>query len=139
MGKEPWIFIGNSQVEETELRKQKPFFQERRPIVFLNMCHSAGLLPSMNSGLVRLFLDRNASAVIGTESPMTPVFAHAFSEKVFGALLKGEDIGTSLRVARRHFLDLRNPLGLAYTLYGRAITRLGSSGTANGGASTTRN
>jgi hypothetical protein len=126
MGKEAWIFIGNSQLGESALRSKQSFFQGRRPIVFLNMCHSAALMPSMNSGLVRMFLDRSASAVIGTESPMTPVFAHAFSKQVLGSLLGGETIGNALQAARRHFLDERNPLGLAYTLYGRATTRLGA-------------
>lgn len=81
----------------------------------------------MNSGLVRVFLDRSASAVIGTESPMTSVFAHAFGKEVLDHLLVGVDVGTALRAARAHFLSdaMRNPLGLAYTLYGRAQTRIG--------------
>jgi len=128
MGDESWIFIGDSEVKESKLKLQK-FFEKRRPIVFLNMCQSADLLPSMSNGLVRLFLDHNASAVVGTESPMTAVFAHAFANLVFEALFGGDDIGTALWKARRHFLrdDMRNPLGLAYTLYGRAIARLGNS------------
>lgn len=126
MGSEPWIFIGDSELKESTLRSKK-FFKRRRPIVFLNMCHSAGLLPSMNSGLARVFIDRNASAIIGTESPMTPTFAHPFAKSVLDALLGGKDVGTALLTARHHFLDKhRNPLGLAYTLYGRGTARFGS-------------
>jgi hypothetical protein len=97
---------------------------QSRPAVFMNMCHSAALLPSMTSGLVRLFLRRSASAVTGTEAPMTSVFAHALAEQFFTHLLAGSDIGTALLRARLHFLakDRRNLLGLAYTLYGRATT-----------------
>jgi hypothetical protein len=128
MNDESWIYVGGSQINESELTRQK-FFEKKRPIVFLNMCQSADLLPSMSAGLVRVFLDHNASAVIGTESPMTGVFANAFAEVVLDSLFGGDDIGTALWKGRRQFLgpDLRNPLGLAYTLYGRATACLGSA------------
>jgi hypothetical protein len=88
----------------------------------------------MSNGLVRVFLDHNASAVVGTESPMTAVFADAFANLVFESLFGGDDIGTALWKARRHFLrdEVRNPLGLAYTLYGRANARLGMGPLING-------
>ena len=125
-GEEPWIHIGNSQIKESRLAGLK-FFEQRQPIVFLNMCQSADLLPSMTSGLVRVFLKKSASAVIGTESPMTAVFAHAFAKRVLDDLFNGSDLGTALWNARRYFLssDVRNLLGLAYTLYGRATVTLG--------------
>lgn len=126
MRDEAWIYIGGAEITENRLKRQN-FFERRRPIVFLNMCQSADLFPSMSSGLVRVFLDHNASAVVGTECPMTAVFASAFAEEVFNALFGGDDIGTALWKSRRHFLNqLRNPLGLAYTLYGRAVARLGT-------------
>jgi hypothetical protein len=128
MGDEPWIYIGGAQITQNQIQGQK-FFNHRRPIIFLNMCQSAELLPSSSGGLVRVFLDRNAAAVLGTECPMTAVFANAFSKSVLDELFLGTDLGTAIWNARRHFLadDQRNPLGLAYTLYGRAVTRLGSA------------
>lgn len=126
MAGESWIYLGNSEIKEADLRLLKFFARPRRPIVFLNMCQSADLMPSMSSGLVHLFLDHNASAIIGTESPMTGVFADAFARKVLDALFAGDNIGTALWKARRHFLESRNPLGLAYTLYGRTDAKLGS-------------
>ena len=127
MNDEPWIYIGDSEVTESQL-KGRDFFKKRRPIVFLNMCQSAELLPSLTGGLVRVFLDHNASAVIGTECPMTSIFANAFSKVVFAELFAGSDVGTALLKARRHFVskDIRNPLGLAYTLYGRSLARFDS-------------
>jgi hypothetical protein len=127
MKNEPWIFIGNAEIKESQIRDYS-FFWKRRPIVFLNACQSAELVPSSTSGFVRTFLDRNASAVIGTECPMTSVFASAFAKSLFDELLSASDVGTALWKARREFLapDLRNPLGLAYTLYGRGTARLGS-------------
>jgi hypothetical protein len=133
MNNEAWMFIGNSEVKESTLRRTGSYFDGRRPIVFMNMCHSAALAPSMTSGLVRLFLDRDASAVIGTESPMTSVFAHAFAHEFLTHLLAGTDgtdVGTALWRARRFFLHNKmNPLGLSYTLYGRATVGLGSKRT----------
>lgn len=127
MGNVPWIYIGGAEIREDQIRREK-FFNRRRPIVFLNMCHSAALVPTMSSGFVRLFLDHDASAIIGTECVMTSVFAHAFAEVLLNALFYGDDVGCALLKARRYFLsdDLRNPLGLAYTLYGRGTTRLGT-------------
>ena len=80
MRDESWIYIGGAEITENRLKRQN-FFERRRPIVFLNMCQSAELFPSMSSGLVRVFLDHNASAVVGTECPMTAVFASAFAEE----------------------------------------------------------
>jgi hypothetical protein len=117
------IFLGKSEVRESDLRERQ-FFAGRRPVVFLNMCHSADLVPSMTSGLVNMFLERDASAVLGTECVMTSVFAHEFAQQIFNDLFAHRDIGTALWKARRHFIDNRNPLGLAYTLYGRATVRL---------------
>ena len=95
----------------------------RHPVIVLNMCESAQLVPSLSESFIHFFLDRGAAAVIGTECPMTIAFAHPFAEALLSGLLRGEDVGDALRSARRALLDLRNPLGLGYTLYGSATTR----------------
>jgi len=124
-GLEPWIFVGGAKIKQSELADQKFFLGERRPIVFLNMCQSADLSPTMTTGLVRFLLDRRAAAVIGTESPISSVTAHAFGSVFLENLLLARDVGTALQAARRSLLfgAVRNPLALAYTLYGRATTR----------------
>ena len=93
------------------------------PVIVLNMCESAQLVPSLRESFIHFFLNRGAAAVIGTECPMTIAFAHPFAEVLLSGLLHGDDVGEALRSARRALLDLRNPLGLAYTLYGSATTR----------------
>jgi HEAT repeat protein len=129
MADEAWIFIGDAQITESELRRTWGKFNQRRPILFLNMCQSAAVVPSNTRGLLRMFREGDAAALIGTESPMTSVFAHAFARELLKHLFGGEDLGTALWLARRHFLanEVRNPLGLAYTLYGRATAKLGMS------------
>ena len=89
------------------------------PLVVLNMCESAQRSPLLSESFVHFFLDRGAAAVLGTECPMTVEFAHPFSEFFLDALLRGDEVGEALLRSRRKFLKMKNPLGLAYTLYGR--------------------
>jgi hypothetical protein len=91
-----------------------------RPLVILNMCESAQVTPSLSDSFVDFFLDRGARTVIGTECPMTVEFADTFSESLFRGLLHGHGIGTAMLAARREAFARRNPLGLAYTLFGSA-------------------
>jgi hypothetical protein len=88
------------------------------PFVFLNMCESAEIVPELDDNFVVAFLERRARAVLGTECTMTVTFAHPFSEVFLKEVLRGEPLAQALRTARRHFLDRKNPLGLAYTLFG---------------------
>jgi hypothetical protein len=91
-----------------------------RPLVILNMCESAQITPTLSDSFIHFFLDRGARGVIGTECPMTVEFANVFSESLLTGLLAGQTIGNALLQARRKFIGLRNPLGLAYTLFGSA-------------------
>ena len=124
------MFTGAAWITEDDLRRAA-FFTKGRPIVFLNMCHSADLLPSLRSGLTRVFIDRNAAAVLGTECAVTSIFADMFAEQLLGALLRGLTIGEALLEARRHFHAERNPLGLLYTLYGHDDARVTDTDKAN--------
>lgn len=90
------------------------------PLVFLNMCESAQITPSLSDSFIHFFINRGARGVIGTECPMTIEFAHPFSEKLIGDLLSGDTVGQALLNARCHFMNFKNPLGLAYTLFGSA-------------------
>jgi hypothetical protein len=89
-------------------------------LVFLNMCESAQVTPSLSDSFIQFFLDRGAKGVIGTECPMTIEFAHPFAEKLLRGMLLGEQVGVNLLNTRRYFMQLKNPLGLAYTLFGSA-------------------
>ena len=98
------------------------------PLVFLNMCESAQVFPSMTDGLVDVFLTRRARGVIGTEMPMIPHFADLFARRFFKAFfsksLSDGSIGRILFELRREFLNTRNPLGFAYTFFGDSTTHL---------------
>lgn len=109
---------------ENDIRSMLQEFTPRRPIVFLNMCHSADLMPGQSDGLTRLFLDFGSAAVLGTECPMNAHFADAFAAEVLGRLLQDQPLGEALRQARVHFHQSGNLLGFAYTLYGHADATL---------------
>lgn len=118
------MFFGTASLTETELNEIDFFQGQTRPIIFLNMCHSADLLPAMGHGLTRRFIERNASAVVGTECPMTAVFADLFAGKVLEGLADAWPIGLAIKDARQYFHAKCNPLGFAYTLYGRSDAQL---------------
>lgn len=110
---------GRLYLDELLVKVRQPMRSE--PLVFLNMCESAQMTPSLSEGLVDFFLDRGARAVIGTECPMTIYFAHPFAERVLSQLLRGDTVGRAMLDARRHFVEhANNVLGFAYSLYGTA-------------------
>jgi len=95
-----------------------------KPVVILNCCESGNIIPSLAESFVDFFIKRGAKSVIGTECPMTCIFAHPFGQSILESILKGETIGSAMLNARRYFYNnCKNPLGLAYTLFGSATTR----------------
>jgi len=93
-------------------------------LVVLNMCESAQIYPSISDGLVSVFLKKGAIGVVGTEIAMPPHFADLYGRLLIEGLAKREPIGAILLGLRRHFLDNRNPLGMAYSYYGNVFARL---------------
>lgn len=122
---------GDTQVIElgsiTFLAANEGKFQ-RRPMVFLNACQSAGGADQLRKtlNLPQEFIRREAGAVIATACPVPDVFAAAFAQQFYSHFLSGQmTIGQALRATRWHFLEKHhNPLGLAYGLYSPAQYRL---------------
>ncbi|MBR0681137.1 hypothetical protein GXW74_11620 [Roseomonas eburnea] len=96
-----------------------------RPIVILNMCRSAQVMPGLGESFVQFFLNlARARGVLGTECPIPPTFADAFARELLPRLLAGEPLGEALRASRLALVAAHgNPLGLAYTLWGAALSR----------------
>ena len=121
--KDSWIELSSGRLYLNNLYS-KPIRFKFAPFVFLNLCESAQVVPSLSDSFIHFFINRGAKTVIGTECPMTIEFAHPFSEFLLTRILAGESIGNALLKARRHFLTKQsNPLGLAYTLFGTATHR----------------
>jgi HEAT repeat protein len=105
------------------------------PLVFLNACESAQLFPSFgDDSFVSFFLAWGARTVIGTECRMTVHFAYPFGEAVLDAVMDGIPVGLALLRTRRSFIEKRNPLGLAYTLYGSACAGFGPASQSTRGS-----
>jgi CHAT domain len=118
---ESWIELSKGRIRYSELLDIEKL--PTQPLVFLNMCESAQITPSLSDGFIDFFLNRKARAVIGTECMMTVEFAHPFAKAILEGLLAGEPLGRVMLDARREFVKLKNPLGLAYTLFGSATLR----------------
>jgi HEAT repeat protein len=116
-----WIGLTYGRLKLDELYKEEINFANS-PLVILNACESAELTPALSGeSFVGFFLDRGAATFLGTECTMTVTFAHPFGEAVLSEIAAGATIGAAVLAARRHFTTkLRNPLGLAYSLYGNA-------------------
>jgi hypothetical protein len=119
-----YIKLSMNKIEYGELERTRFAFPPGA-LVFMNMCESAQLYPGRSHNFVSLFLDSNAEAVIGTECPMTCIFADVFGRETLNGLLSDKPVGEALRSTRAFFLDKHNnPLGLAYTAYGSSRCRL---------------
>ena len=122
-----WIRLSNGKVY-LDLLYDDIIQLPSRPLVILNMSESAQVMSSLaDESFVSFFLNRGARTVLGTECPMTIQFAHPFSEILLTHILIGEDVGLALLRARQHFITYRNPLGLAYALFGSATLRFDPS------------
>jgi len=118
------VAFSGGVLTESEFGQIAPY-KGHRPVFFLNLCQSAEIAAGQSSGLVRTLLNRGASCVLGTEAEMTAVFASQFAEDVFEQVFAGQSLGQAVVLARLAGIKRGNPLGLAYSLYGRGDMRLG--------------
>ncbi|GAB4111166.1 MAG: hypothetical protein OHK0050_08940 [Roseiflexaceae bacterium] len=90
-------------------------WEEQRPLVFINGCHTAALTPSKAISFVRSFVeDASAAGVIGTEITNFEEIATTFAESFLKLFLAGKPFGSAIRAARLELLKQRIPLGLIY-------------------------
>jgi hypothetical protein len=98
-------------------RTQKDFWANRRPLVFINGCHTTDLAPGEILSFVPTFANFGASAVIGTEISVRLPLAVEVAEKLLERVLNGEKIGVVMHDLRWELANKGNLLGLAYTPY----------------------
>jgi hypothetical protein len=98
-------------------RTQKNFWAARRPLVFINGCHTANLVPGDILNFVPTFANFGASAVIGTEISVRLPLAVEVAEKLLERVLRGEKVGAVIHDLRWELANKGNLLGLAYTPY----------------------
>ena len=92
-------------------------FQNVRPLVLINACHSIEFTPEALSAFLPEFATAGASGIIGTEVSVFEPLAVEFGQGLIQAFLDGEPIGPAVQGLRWQLLLKYNVLGLVYTPY----------------------
>ncbi len=113
----PADFIG--WVQDAFLSRQIRVWDQVRPLIFINACHSAELDPAALFNYIDAFVGMgHAAGVIGTEVKVSQQLAMEFARCFFDELLSpGVTVGMAMRHARLAFLAKGNLFGLDYTPY----------------------
>lgn len=122
----PYLEVGARHSEPiTADNLLEMWWEEPRPLVVLNGCHTTAASPEQVFSLVTGFVvHANAAGVIGTEITIFEPMAVAFGEELLRCFLAGDPIGRAVRRARLALLRQGNPLGLAYIPFALATLRL---------------
>jgi hypothetical protein len=125
-GGTPYLEVGARHSEPiTADNLLEMWWDEPRPLVVLNGCHTTAASPEQIFSLVTGFVvHANAAGVIGTEITIFEPMAVAFGEELLRRFLGGDPIGRAVRLARLALLRQGNPLGLAYIPFALATLRL---------------
>jgi hypothetical protein len=116
---EPYIEVGPARgpvIKEATFRREGIKWNDPRPLVFINGCHTTALEPKQAMEFAGAFVKKaNAAGVIGTEITVFESLAHTFAENFLRRFIVDcRPLGESVRNARLDLLKLGNPLGLAY-------------------------
>jgi hypothetical protein len=118
---------GGERVTLGDLYRESPTTKPLpgNPLVFINACESAELRPEFYDGFIPYFMAKGARGVVGTECKTPAVFATEWALRFFPRFLNGEPLGDIFLDLRREFHEKHgNPLGLLYSLYCDADTRI---------------
>jgi CARDB len=117
----PYFRVGATTEEPitaVTLLNQRIRWDEPRPLVFLNGCHTTGLEPELALEFVSALVRRSrAAGVVGTEITVFEPLARAFAEDCLRRFLAGDPLGWAVRDSRLALLKAGNPLGLVYLPY----------------------
>lgn len=124
------VLSGNGSLTLEDLKLYAPVIDPQdifanAPLVFINACESAELSPLIYDGFVPYFMSKGARGVIGTECETPALFAVEWARRFFDRFLNGEPLGQIfLDLRREFFFESNNPMGLLYSLYVDADTRV---------------
>jgi len=119
---------GLSVTVEEILEARGPMFQRPLVFVFLNGCETAPLNVWNKNSLAGLLCLQGQCRVccVTSFAEVPAAFGRRFGQRFWARFLQGATMGAALLGARCDLLDeYDNPLGLLYTLFGRAEVRLG--------------
>lgn len=116
---------GSPGIHRSDLNAYGVRFAQHRPLVVLNACETAALVPDKVITLVEGFTYYGASAVIGTEITVFNSLAYEFGTSLLDSFVGRRcHLGEAVRRARLNLLSKWNPLGLVYVAYGLADLQL---------------
>ncbi|WOT40554.1 CHAT domain-containing protein [Streptomyces coeruleorubidus] len=117
------IHAGDVHDRRDDMGTDTPF----QPFIILNACHaSAGGGEADRAHLGRAFILSGARGVLGPQIGMPQVFAAEYAHRFISRYLRSDETAGEIALAlARYFADqLRNPLGIAYSLHCGMDTRL---------------
>ena len=118
----PNLGFGDGDGRERAHRRPQPHRRgvETRPAGLpQRLQHGSASIPARRGDRGAVRRHRHAGALIGTEVTVWEILAAEMAETFLDSFLRNATAGDALRRARRLLL-LNNPLGLVYTLYGKA-------------------
>jgi hypothetical protein len=93
-------------------------------LFFMNTCES-GAGGNYDNTMLGFLQDRNATAILGSETLLPDRLAGEFAIEFYRGLLRGIPVGEAVVNARRRLLErFGNPVGLFYTFYGNPMLRV---------------
>lgn len=121
----PYLEVGaGDQVKENDFDAWAVDLSQHRPLVVFNACESADYSPDNFENLIKLFCDRGAAGVIGTQCETKENLARFLMVQFFQAFLNKKTAGEALFDARQTLLHKLDPRGLAYGLFALAEVKL---------------
>lgn len=119
------------QLHTYDLAGRARRLESRRPLVFLNACHSARGAYSLagTGGLASAFLAAGAGAFVGTLWAVQDKRAMAFAVAFYEHFLSGLHLGEALRRSRSWFRKQYpgDPTWLAYAIFGHPLALVGNT------------
>jgi CHAT domain len=124
----PYLSVGaptEDLIIRSTLRASSVRWDDPRPLVFINGCHTTALDATAALDFVTGFVQQaQACGVIGTEITVFEQLACDFATKFWTLFLQGQEIGRAIQRTRLDLLQAGNPLGLVYTPFVLAGTKL---------------
>ena len=109
---------GDEYIEGSNLRSRRIYWDDPKPLVFINGCQTTAVEPEQALNLVQDFIGTGGAGVIGTEVTVFESLACDFAEEFLRLFLEGNmPAGEAIRKSRLKLLKEMNPLGLVYTSY----------------------
>jgi hypothetical protein len=115
-------------VKDWLLRERKRVWNEVRPLIFINACHSIEISPDTLVSYLDAFVGAaHAAGVIGTEVRVNQQLAMEVASQFFERFFRGKTVDQALHAVRLALLARGNLFGLAYTPYCWADLQLARS------------